>query len=120
MDSNNILVQVPGIGPATVELLKHTTISYDNKGNVVTVSGITSTFALIGVYLSFKSEYDPETGESRTVGTVEHAQRFYLWWCSLGTSPGHRAGVVNCICEKVNISYPGIYNSADYNDLQIS
>ena len=108
---------MPGIGPATIEILKNLNITYDNKGNEVKLNGVTSTYSLIGVYLSFKSDKDNSTGEIRTVGTVEHAQRFYLWWCSLGTPPGFRAGVVHCICEKVNISFPGIYNAAEYGEL---
>jgi hypothetical protein len=84
---------------------------------VINIDGITSTYALIGVYLSFKSDRDAETGDVRIVGTIEHAQRFYMWWCSLGTSVGHRAGVVHSLCEKVNISFPGIYNSAEYTEL---
>jgi hypothetical protein len=81
------------------------------------VNGITSTYSLIGTYLSFKSECDPNTGEVRYIGPIEHTQRFYLWWCSLGTPSGFRAGVIHSICEKVNISFPGIYNAADYGEL---
>jgi len=74
----------------------------------VTLEGITSTYALIGVYLSFKSD------RGREVNPIEHTQRFYAFWCSLGTPGGYRAGTVHSICEKATISFPGLYNSEDY------
>lgn len=48
--------QVPGIGPATVRVLKE--------------HEITTTYQLIGKYLSLKGE---------GVEPVEHADRFYFW-----------------------------------------
>jgi len=108
------LIEIPGIGPKTVELLRELQVSYNNNGSVVHINGITSTYALIGVFLSMKSEF--QDGKIRTVDTVEHAQRFYLWWCSLNTPRGFRAGVVHSICEKCNISFPGIYNPSDFGD----
>lgn len=48
--------QVPGIGPATVRVLKE--------------HDVTTTYQLIGKYLSLKGE---------GVEPVEHADRFYFW-----------------------------------------
>ena len=108
------LNEIPGIGPKTIELLKKIQVSIDNHGSVVHINGITSTYALIGVFLSMKSDFT--SGHIRVVNTVEHAQRFYLWWCSLDTPRGFRAGVVHAICEKCNISFPGVYNPSDFGD----
>lgn len=85
------LSEVPGVGRATIEALQK--------------DGITTTFQLFGKYLSLK-----EAG----VASVEHADRFYYWLRSLKTPPGYRAGVVLCVAEKMNITFPGIYNGAAY------
>ena len=55
--------QVPGIGPATEKKLRE--------------NGISTTYGLIGKYLSLKEE---------GVEPVEHADRFYFWLKSIGTS----------------------------------
>lgn len=99
------LNEVPGIGPATIKLLANTSISIDNKGNTTVIPAVTTTFGLIGIYLSFKNDPD------HVVGPFEHAERFFTWLVSLGTPTGFRAGIVHAICEKVNVSYPGIYDS---------
>eukprot|EP01038_Epipyxis_sp_PR26KG_P008051 gene8051-10907_t len=87
------LQEVPGVGPATVELLAQ--------------NGITTTFQLIGQYLSLK-----EAG----VGPVEHADRFWYWLNSIGTPSGFRAGIVHAIAEKMNVTFVGIYDSSAYNE----
>lgn len=109
------LSEIPGVGPATIEVLKTCTVTVGPAGGAqVTFQGITSSFALIGVFLAFKNGEVDEAGNIREVLPIEHVQRFFLWWCSLGVSPGHRAGVVHSIGEKANISFPGIYDSAAY------
>lgn len=105
------LTEIPSIGPATVQILKELSVTYESNGSTVQVEGINSSFALIGVYLSFKSD------RNHVVSSIEHAQRFYAWWTSIGTPAGFRAGVVHSIAEKVNISFPGTYDAASYGDL---
>lgn len=87
-------MQVPGIGEKSEEALR--------------AAGISTTFGLIGKYLMLKEE---------GVGPVEHADRFYYWLKSIGTSPGHRAGVVHSIAEKMNITFVGIYDVDAYEKL---
>jgi len=88
------LLEVPGIGEASAKALRD--------------AGISTTFALIGKYLTLKEE---------GVGPIEHADRFYFWLKSIGTAAGHRAGVVHCIAEKMNITFVGIYDSESYGSL---
>ena len=85
------LNEVPGIGQKTVEAL--------NK------DGISTTFQLMGRYLSLKDE---------GVLPIEHADRFYYWLTSLHTPAGFRAGIVRSIAEKLNITFPGLYDPAGY------
>jgi len=54
------MFQVPGVGPATAKLLRE--------------NGISTTYGLIGKYLSLKEE---------GVEPVEHADRFYFWLKSI-------------------------------------
>lgn len=69
------LNEVPGIGPATIERLKNcsATVAHGDDEPIL-IDGVTSTFGLIGVYLSFKNGKD-ERGNPRVVGPVEHTQR---------------------------------------------
>jgi hypothetical protein len=85
------LKEVPGVGPATIKVFNE--------------NGITTTFQLIGQYLSLK-EID--------VLPIEHADRFYYWLKSLNTPTGFRAGIVHSIAEKMNVTFPGIYDSTAY------
>ena len=89
-------------------------VNIDGGGSSVAINGITSTFGLIGVFLAFKNGPIESDGRPREIGPVEHIQRFYLWWCSLGTPAGFRAGVVHAIAEKVNLALPGVYDSSAY------
>ncbi len=86
-----MIFQVPGIGEASAKALR--------------AAGVSTTFGLIGKYLSLKEE---------GVGPIEHADRFYFWLKSIGTASGHRAGVVHSIAEKMNITFVGIYDSDAY------
>ena len=102
------LHEVPGISDKTIEKLARVSVAIVGHGHQVTIPAITSTHGLIGVFMSFKTA---------GVGPVEHVQRFYLWWCSLGVSAGHRAGVVHALAEKINISFPGLYDSSEYEGM---
>ena len=86
------LEEVPGIGPAGAAKLRE--------------AGVGTTFALFGKYLMLKEDLD--------VGPVELADRFYLWLQSTEFPGGHRAGVVQAIASKLNVSFPGLYDEAAY------
>lgn len=81
------LLEVPGVGPATANLLRN--------------EGISTSFALIGKYLMMKQE---------GVGTMENADRFYFWLKSIGTDKRYTATIVHCIAEKINLTFVGIYD----------
>lgn len=85
-------LQVPGVGPATIACLK--------------AIGITTTFQLLGQYLILK-----DAG----VDPLEHAERFYQWLKALNTPAGFRAGIVHSVAEKLNVSFPRIYDSSAYD-----
>jgi hypothetical protein len=88
------LLEIPGIGPVAQDQLRKN-------------HGITTTYQLLGKYLSFKDE---------TTGCVEHTDRFYHWLCTTGVQNIRRAGVVRCIASKASTMFPGIYDDDDYND----
>jgi len=90
--SGNIL-DVPGIGPSTAELLK--------------AEGIATSFQLIGKFLSFKDE---------NVDSLLHCETFYQWLCELNTPKGFRAGLVHALAEKTNIVFPGVYDVSAYDE----
>eukprot|EP01032_Pedospumella_encystans_P013559 gene13559-15603_t len=85
------LSEVPGIGPATEKKLRE--------------NGISTTYGLIGKYLSLKEE---------GVEPVEHADRFYFWLKSIDTPTGFRAGIVHALAEKVNSTFVGLYDADAY------
>jgi len=86
------LSEIPGIGPIAKERLAE--------------QDITTSFALIGKFLSLKGE---------GVSTREHCDKFFIWLRDTGIS-SHRNGIVRCIAEKVDTMFPGIYNPADFHD----
>mmetsp|Transcript_68529 Transcript_68529/g.142873 ORF Transcript_68529/g.142873 Transcript_68529/m.142873 type:complete len:119 (+) Transcript_68529:73-429(+) len=88
------LQEVPGIGEATEKVMRE--------------NGISTTYGLIGKFLSLKEE---------GVEPVEHADRFYFWLKSIGTAGGFRAGVVHAIAEKMNATFVGIYDADAYGAL---
>jgi len=87
------LQQVAGLGPVYAAAFK--------------AAGITTTHQLIAKYLSFKGE---------GVGSVELMDRFYYWiQDTLKENRGNtKAGVALAIGEKVNITFPGIYDDSCY------
>ena len=86
------LLEVPGVSESNARVMR------DAK--------ITTTYGLIGKYLSLK-----ELG----VGTLEHQDRFYHWLKYIGTAGGFRAAIVQSIAEKCNIFCPGIYDENLYS-----
>ncbi|GAX10227.1 hypothetical protein FisN_3Lh424 [Fistulifera solaris] len=95
-DIKGDLEEVPGIGPAAVKKLAEP----DAQGN----PGITTTYQLIGAYLSLKnSECDP----------VSHNDYFWYWLKEKGIS-SHRSGIVQCIAKKCNSFMPGLYDPSMY------
>ena len=80
------LEDVPGIGPKTAELLRE--------------KGITTLYQLAGVFLTFKA-----------AGVDEDAwcQKMWEYLSSIGCPGGYRAGVIDCLGEKLCLSFPGVY-----------
>ena len=85
------LKEIPGVGPATIKALNE--------------NGISTTYGLIGKYLMLK-----ETG----VESVEHCDRFFYWLKDIGTAAGYRSAVVQAIAQKMDITFPGIYDASCY------
>ena len=85
------LLEVPGIGIATVKILND--------------SGITTTFQLMGKFLSLKDQ---------GVESVELCDRFFYWLKGAGVAPGYRSSVVQAIAQKMDITFPGIYDASCY------
>lgn len=52
------------------------------------------------------------------VGPIDHCDRFYYWLKSVvpPSASQFRAGIVRCICEKVNLTFPGIYDNDLYEE----
>ena len=70
-------------------------------------AGIYTTFQLFAVFLALKD---------KDVGTVEMADKFYDYLVKVGLKSGHRNTVVQCVAEKLNVSFPGIYDARAYED----
>ena len=85
-DWNSKLNDVPGIGPATVEKLN--------------AKGITTLYQLAGVFLTFKSS---------DVDEDEWCNKFWEYLTSIGVTSGHKAGMIDCLGEKLAVCFPGIY-----------
>ncbi|CBN77680.1 conserved unknown protein [Ectocarpus siliculosus] len=92
-----LLSEVPGIGPAFSGLLG------EGEGE----DCIKNTFQLIGKFLVLRTSNEED---GKLIDCVEHCDKFYWWLQSKGIG-GVRGRIVQCIAEKVNMSYPGIYNS---------
>ena len=50
------------------------------------------------------------------VEPVEHTDRFYYWLTSVvpKNASQFRAGIVRCICEKLAVTFPGLYDADAY------
>jgi Barrier to autointegration factor len=84
---------VPGIGPAAARALEE--------------AGVDTTYALFGKFLSMKT---------KDCGPIEHSERFFQWL--VATLPRHsqfRSGIVQAVAEKLNISFPGVYDPDAYS-----
>jgi hypothetical protein len=88
--TGNIL-EVPGVGKTTSKLLA--------------ANGITTTYCLLGKYLMLKED---------DVGPVELADKFWYYLNSINTPLGYRSVIVLSVAEKLNIIFPGIYDSNAY------
>eukprot|EP00591_Stephanopyxis_turris_P002012 CAMPEP_0195524238 /NCGR_PEP_ID=MMETSP0794_2-20130614/23959_1 /TAXON_ID=515487 /ORGANISM="Stephanopyxis turris, Strain CCMP 815" /LENGTH=109 /DNA_ID=CAMNT_0040654415 /DNA_START=63 /DNA_END=392 /DNA_ORIENTATION=- len=80
------LVDVPGIGPATAKALKE--------------KGITTLYQLAGVFLTFKAA---------DVDEDEWCNRMWEYLTQIGCPGGHKAGVIDCLGEKLSLAFPAIY-----------
>ena len=84
------LAQVPGVGDSCISTLKR--------------AGIENLYQLIAKYLSFKED---------GIECVEHHEAFYVWLKEIGVT-AHRATITNSIGEKMNLVFPGIFDSSYY------
>ena len=96
------LSEVPGIGPATKKSLA--TLESDDPN-----SSVTTTFQLIGKFLSLKST----NGDGEVIGSVEHMEKFWYWLQSKGVV-AHRGAIVKAVAEKMNTMMPGLYDESAY------
>ena len=71
-------------------------------------NGVTTQFSLLGKYLMMKQV---------DVTPKQHAEAFYTWLCSVTDAHGHGhvATVVHCVSEKMNITFPGIYDATEWS-----
>ena len=80
------LLAVPGIGPATVAKL--------GEANIHTL------YQLAGVFLAQKG---PGVDED------QWCNAFWLYLKKIGCPGGQRAGLIDCLGEKLALAFPGIY-----------
>lgn len=96
---------MPGIGPAAREKLAE--------------KGITTTYALFGQFLLLKEEGSIFHSNSDVifffigVGPVEHCDRFWYWLKAAGIN-SNRSGIVQCVAEKLDTTFPGLYDGSMY------
>jgi len=81
------LSEVPGLGDFGIKKLKKENIS--------------TTFALMGKFLILKE---------KGVEPIEHCDRFFYWLTSVGIT-SHKHTITQAIAQKLDISFPGIYES---------
>ena len=91
------LLDIPGIGPASVKKLKDADIGGES---------ISNSYQLIGKYLSLKDD---------GVESPEHCEMFWQW-LKMKTIASHRSAIVRAIAEKCNILIPGIYEADVYGE----
>ena len=108
-------IKVPGIGRVTADILRQCNSELQSANGVVTIRGITSTFGLIGVYMSFKNGLDESGTAAREVGPIEHAQKFFDWLGHIGVNGRSKTMIVDAIGQKSNIAFPGIYDPSAYD-----
>jgi len=102
-DIKGILTEVPGIGPAAQKKLAE----LDEP--------ITNTWMLFGKYLSMKGPDIFHDGEVQTVSPAEHQDRFWQFLKAAGIQ-AHRSAIVKAVGEKINQSFPGVYDPSIYED----
>jgi hypothetical protein len=47
------------------------------------------------------------------VGPVEHCDRFWYWLKAAGID-SNRSGIVQCVAEKLDVTFPGLYDASMY------
>merc|ERR1719222_189879 len=90
------ITEVPGIGAGAAKRL------------AACEDEITNTYQLIGKFLLLKGPDGKDKVES-----VEHMEKFWHWLSEVGIN-AHRSAIVRAIAEKMDISYPGIYDASYY------
>ena len=83
------LSEIPGVGPSTVVIFKN--------------ADITTTFQLIGKFLSFKGE---------GVDSIEHCDAFFNYIKGgLKVPPANCPKIVHCIASLMNLKFDGLYDA---------
>lgn len=95
------LLEVPGIGPAAVKALAN---------HDVPESRITTTYQLIGAYLSFKGRSE---SDGEIIAPISHNDLFWYFLKERGIS-SHRSAIVQAIAMKCNSFMQGLYDPAAY------
>lgn len=95
------LLQVPGIGPATVNKLADTTGGDE---------AITNTYQLFGKYLMLKG---PDSDDHK-VESFEHSDKFWEYLKTRGIA-AHRSAIVRAVAERAATMFPGIYDANLYD-----
>ncbi len=92
------LTTLPRVGKVTAQCFKN--------------EGITTTFALLGKFLTFK-----DAGMS----PVEHTECFWIWLTNVFASnriiKRDRAVICRAICMRAELLIPGIYSEVEYENL---
>eukprot|EP00588_Corethron_pennatum_P014491 CAMPEP_0194278700 /NCGR_PEP_ID=MMETSP0169-20130528/11857_1 /TAXON_ID=218684 /ORGANISM="Corethron pennatum, Strain L29A3" /LENGTH=130 /DNA_ID=CAMNT_0039022947 /DNA_START=165 /DNA_END=557 /DNA_ORIENTATION=+ len=93
------ITEVPGIGPGAAKKL------------AASEDQITNTYQLIGKFLVLKG---PDEKDHK-IESAEHMEKFWYWLSEVGIN-AHRSAIVRAIAEKMDISYPGIYDASYYEN----
>ena len=80
---------VPGVGPKAAEMLENACVD--------------TTHALLGTFLTCKK---------RNMDVTAHCGAFWDWLTTAGITR-HRATIVHCVAEKIDLFMPGIYDASD-------
>lgn len=91
------LLEVPGIGPATVKVLAEG----DEK--------ITNTYQLFGKFMMLKG---PDSEEHK-IESVEHCEKFWFYLQARGVK-SNRSAIVKSLAEKAATFFRGIYDANEY------
>ena len=87
------LEEIPGLGRV-------------NKAKM-NAEGVSTTYQLFGKFLMLKDE---------GVDSVELCNRFWYWLETIETPPGYRGSIVQAVACKLDVTYPGLYDSSRYDE----